>query len=264
MINILLIAFLAISCNDGVKIVEKFSLPIKEISGICFKDDVLHLVSDREDFIYMFDWSRRQSNQKLTKIDLKEISGQNYGGQWESIYCHKDGRLSLLQESTSLLITLNSNHNKIEKFLKLKTQSDKSFNKEWEKEENSKGEGLVYLPNKKYLVVKEKKPVQLILFDIEDKLEKVWRIEPSTKKRVKDISEIAFNGSKLFFVSDKSNLIGEISQFAGNDEHFIIKNIKELPEEIEKVEGLSFSKSGQTVIAIDSKSISDSNVFVID
>jgi len=264
MLKVLLIAFFATSCNAGIKIVERISLPIKEISGICFKDDILFLVSDREDFIYKFDWSKRSSSKELTKIDLKKISGKEYGGQWESIYCHSDGRLSLLQESTSVLITLNSAHTKIEKSIKLKTESEKEFNKTWQKEENSRGEGLVFLSNQKYLVIKEKKPVQLVLFDKDDNLEKVWRIEPSKKKRVKDISEIALNGDKLFFISDKSNVIGEISQFSANDEHFKIKNIQDLPDEIEKAEGLSYSKSGQTVIAIDSKSTTESNVFVID
>ncbi len=264
MIKFILIALISISCSDTLKIVEKYTLPIKEISGLCFKGDTLHLISDADDIIYTLDWSSRKTKLNLSKIDLKKISGKTYGGQWESIYCHADGRLSLLQEDSATLITLNALRSKIEKSVLLKTQSFKEFHKTWQKHENSKGEGLVFLPNKKYLVVKEKKPVQLLMFNKEDTLEKHWKIEPSKKKRVKDISELAFNGSKLFFISDKSNVIGEIFEFAANDDHFKIKNLKDLPEDIEKAEGLAFSSSGQTVIAIDSKSTSESNLFVVD
>lgn len=278
---------LSIGCSsdrDGLKTLESYTLPIMEISGMCWRKNgdgpqkEIVLVSDDTNKLYFFDWEKRRESSNVRELDVNQLKGVKaaYDGQWEAIACADSGKMFLLQESPARIVVINRELTEVLYEINLNTESPKFPKLKWPPGAKSAGEGLVLLKNGRFLVAKEKKPSRVVVFSPvtgvpsrpvrEYGVENFWKLSKIDKERLEDISELAEDSlGNLFLLSDKSQAIALISKdrMKGSDE-LNIKKYFSLPSDIKKPEGLLIDEAGRPIVGIDSKSLEGPNLFLLN
>lgn len=271
--------------KERLNIVESHTLAIKEISGMCWRDNFkeILIINDEEDIIYVFDWENRNTKKSLKKVRVNNLEGSNgvYGGQWESINCGNSGKAFMLQEDPSRIVIVNSELTQILGEIELSDATDIKAELMWNNDSNSKGEGLIFAKNGNILISKEKKPFRLVEFSplasskekgSERKLDKTlfakryWKFDNSASEKLKDVSSLSYGPDKtIYLLSDKSNAIAKVGKSLPSDSNIIkVKNIYGLPSDIKKAEALLFDPQGRPIVGIDSKKLNRPNLFMLE
>ncbi|MDP7319776.1 MAG: SdiA-regulated domain-containing protein [Bacteriovoracaceae bacterium] len=278
--------------QKSLTILERYPLQIDEISGMCWINNEekknLILVSDKDDFLYFVNWEDRKHTTQIKKLSIKDfqsIPPHLEMGQWESLYCHKH-LIYLVQESTAKILILNLKTYSFVRLLDLKMNPKLQDNIQWGVHLNSQAEGFLPLNTGNFIIAKEKKPAILIEFSnntnhifgltehfllgpnenfiAEHKTffpVKHWKIPLDTHF---DISEIFYEKSSLYLLSDKANQILQLSSslLTSEEEIAIIKR-HYLPKEIKKAEAILFDQDGNILIGVDEKGLQDFNLFLL-
>ena len=290
---LLITALISCSASNHQKLnlLESYSLPIREISGMCWMGNPdnskkqIALIGDHDNFVYLLDWENRSRGLNLKKVDLQKLTDEVLDGGWESIASDDTGRLFILQEEPSRIIVLNKELNKITHNIELVRWGDKK---------NSAAEGITLLKNGHILITKEKKPLRLVEFSsrgdralgynknlslensgsfpLNSKKKKLqfyskhyWQLKKSDKDKLRDVSGINIdNNNELYLLSDKNHVIAHLGNDLSIKSHSLeLKKIFALPSEFDKVEGMVIDSKKRAIIAIDKKDTDKKNVFLL-
>jgi uncharacterized protein YjiK len=180
---------------------------------------------------------------------------------------------------------------KSDTIIELKVPKSHAIHADWEKDTNSRGEGLVLLDNGHMLLLKEKNPVQLIEFGPSgesaggfkpgDAVEgsetfslpkngtefvplKVWDLGTKSQPHLSDASDLAIGpNGKLFALSDSAGRIVALENvLKPSEDKFKVKEAWILPKKVEKAEGLAFSAAFEPIVVSDISG-QDKNLFVL-
>lgn len=264
-------------------------IPLREVSGICFdrsrggKGSLL-AVGDRLAVAARLDLSRVDGDQlewQLTPIErLHGSQLPKKDPQVEAIAVDGAGRVLLLQESPPRAELVDLEAASVVASFTLDVPGDDAVADSWSHPEGSRGEGVILLQSGHLLVAKEKKPAALIEFGpkgarshgVPARLaatRKAWPISPghhhyvalavwqpdaSLRKICKDFSDLEIGpDGRLYALSDKSHTIARLGGLARGggavtvEASWAIRGLKGKPE------GLSFTREGEPVVALDTK-----------
>lgn len=269
-------------------------IPLNEVSALAWDGDDVLAIGDNSADLVRFRFSEK--NLKVVKVENVENSLKKAGIDekkpgFEALVADAQN-LYFLSEHASKIVVLKKEDLSFRSVIELKL-TDSSLEKDWNADDNSRGEGMVLLNNGHILVAKEKKPSALLEFAPNEKkpksffgknavsfldkfplpdghsiafhLVKSWTLDATTSKSVKDVSEleVSSNGD-LFFASAKSKLLGKVGvRLELGNEFFQPSKIWKLPKELKTLEGFVFQKDGTLIVATDTKKADLNNVFVL-
>ena len=303
MYKILLIIVL-ISCSKNnyqqLRVLESYSLPIREISGMSWRVDPknskkqIAIIGDHDNYVYLLDWESRKDGLDLKKIDLQKLSSEKLEGGWESIASDATGRLFLLQEEPSRIIVLNKELNKIIHNIELVITDHLKDSLQWGVKKNSAAEGITLLKNGHILITKEKKPFRLVeftnrknqalgynkklslenkgVFPLSSKSKKLklysnyfWKLKLDDEEKLKDVSGINIdNNNEVYLLSDKSHVISHLGDTLSVDKDTLeLKKVYALPDEFDKAEGMVIDLKKRAIIGVDKKATDKKNIFLL-
>lgn len=268
-------------------LLASFRIPIPEISGLGWfpaKAGTFLAVGDKELKVSFVTPTEKKVG--FRNLDLSGLfAARPSGSQFEGVASDASGRIFILEEAPGHVFVLSATGKEIERTIELHVPKEHALYEDWKADDNSRGEGLVLLKNGHLLVIKEKKPVTLMEFAPEGEKAAGYRagdavtgrdtfplpkanmrfvpIEtwPVKHKKAKDVSELAVGpDGALYFLSDKSQTILKVElPVAINDEEVSITKVWDLPQTIEKAEGLILDAK-TTWVAEDHKEDSE-NLF---
>lgn len=269
----------------------------RELSGLALRGSKNHpellLISDSGykvlSIAYNGGFSAKQYFYDLK--DLIDTPDKNGRSQWEAIAVDQD-HVFVLEENPGRVFVFNRDLTILEQTLILKVPKSSPVYTTWEKDPNSRGEGLVLLKNGHILIMKEKDPVQLIEFgpagnsssgfrpgdaagpgdkwppaagkNIDFVPLKVWDIGETSRDLLKDASELTTGpDGKLYALSDQAECIVAIENvLKKTEERFKIKQSWRLPTKITKPEGMIFDDKFAPLVTSDLSGI-DRNLFLL-
>lgn len=160
--------------------------------------------------------------------------------QWEGIAADEDGLVYVLEENPGHVFVFDVDGTR-PKLLRTITigKGEGEEGRAWEEDPNSRGEGLVLLPNGNILLAKEKSPRRLIELDPQGTPLRRWKLRDGND--LGDISDLATDGDRTFVLSDEGRRIARIETApttapVNRDLNLVDK--LSLPGTIEKPEGL--------------------------
>jgi hypothetical protein len=264
-------------------------IPLKEVSGICFdksrgRRGSLLAVGDRLAVAARLDLSTVEGDElewQLTPIE--RLHGSHLpkkNPQVEAIAVDGAGRVLLLQESPPRAELVDVTAARVVASFTLDVPGDDAVAESWSHPKGSRGEGVVLLPGGHLLVAKEKKPAALVEFGPEGARSRgvparqpatrtawpaqpghhryvalaIWEPDASLRTICKDFSDLEIGpDGRIYLLSDKSRSIARLGPLtrgggaASADASWTIRGLKGKPE------GLSFTREGQPVVALDTK-----------
>lgn len=278
-----------------LKEVESDTVPLEEVSGLLRWHDPSAprqqralAFSDRNYVVATFEASEKSGQrifqQKNLSSALKDF-GEQVGedSQWEAAASDGAGSVFLLNESLSVVNVFSPDLSRSTHRIDLSIPSSHTLFEAWEKEPNSRGEGIVLLKNGHVLIAKEKKPPALVEFgpagnrplgfDPNTRLGekesflfpataratyvplKVWFLTKESEKLMPDLSELTVGpDGSLYLLSDKTHSIARVQPTLGSDEDNVrLEDVWKLPSEIEQPEGLIFLDDFSPMVGIDAK-----------
>jgi len=229
-----------------------FDAPVAEVSGACFAGNRLVIVGDARPEVAWTPW--HDGPTEWTVTDISSLPGAPpESGQFEAVEHVRDDIVVVLCEEPALLIAVDIAAWEIVGHWRL-TVELKGLRKHWRKDDNSLGEGLIFGPDRVF-VIKEKDPPAIIEFGpaglpslgefvpgtwvpqesgVLTALE-WWRIDDYG-----DISDACVVDNELWVLSDQDRCFGRIGE----------KPTK-LPKALSKPEGLTLTPEGQWLVAVD-------------
>lgn len=275
-----------------VTIENSASLPLKEVSGLGVRtvggEPQYLAIGDSSWALLTFDIGPDGVPVNVKKNDLKSQFG---GGdsQWEAVAGDAAGNVFVMSEGDATISVLDASL-KLSHVIHLTVPPDSSLSPSWERDDNSRGEGMVLLSNGHILVAKEKGPSALMEFapkgshaegytpalqpkgtfatpsgtSSEFVVVKSWELKASAARLIGDISDLTIDAEgALVLLSDQSRAIARIERELSVDEEKIdVKEIWELPREVDKPEGLQLV-NGKPFVACDLSSSSATSFFAI-
>ena len=299
---LLIIAFISCSKNNyqDLKVLESYSLPIREISGMSWRVDPksskkqIAIIGDHDNYVYLLDWENRKNGLDLKKIDLQKLSREKLKAGWESIASDATGRLFLLQEEPSRIIVLNKELNKIIYNIELVITDRLKDSLQWGVKKNSAAEGITLLKNGHILITKEKKPFRLVEFahkhdqalgynknlslenggvfplnseknELQFYSKYFWKLKGDDEDKLKDVSGINIdNNNELYLLSDKSHVISHLGNtLSVKNSHLELKSIYALPSYFDKAEAMVIDSKKRAIIGVDKKATDKKNIFLL-
>ena len=230
-----------------------FDSPIAEVSGACFAGDRLVLIGDAKPQLAWAPWSPEGPG-AWTVIDVAKLPGApKRTGQFEAVE-HLEGQVVVvLCEAPALLIAVDLSGPTLVGSWQLEMDL-KPLRKAWEKDENSRGEGMFFGPERLF-VVKEKDPTAVIEFGLPGQLSLggfragTW-IPPESETLaalewweidgLADVSDACVVDGTIWLISDQDRCFGP----AGGE-------FRRLPKQIDKPEGLARTPEGTWLVAVD-------------
>jgi hypothetical protein len=281
-----------------INIIDSMTLDDVELSSVTIRslanDDEIEIlaVSDSSYKIQSVIFERKSLSKKNSFSDVDRLVGLNNKGnsQWEAVAADKQ-RVFMLAEGSSHVSVFDSDMKILEGTIELKiSKTDKIF-ADWDKDTNSRGEGLVLLDNGHMLLLKEKNPVQLIEFgpqgdaaggfkpgDGVDSKEtfpfnkmvtqfvplKHWDLGTHSQAQLSDGSDLGIGpNGKLYVLSDHSRRIVAIENvLKPTEDKFKVKQSWILPKKVEKAEGLAFTIKFEPIVVSDIAN-KDKNLFIL-
>lgn len=206
--------------------------------------------------------------------------------QWEAVAVDGTGRVFALRENPGSILVFDARLAELEAEISLHVSGGR-----WA-DENSRGEGLVLLKNGHVLVLKEKDPLAIVEFGLEEDAAggyrpgsavamgdayplprhgrrrfvalKEWEIGKSSSDLARDGSELAVGpDGRLYLLSDQSRTLSLLeADLRPDEDRFKFDVTWRLPKGLDKPEGLAILPDGRPVVAVDGREGSDA-VFVL-
>jgi len=275
-----------------VTVENSASLGLNEVSGLGVRT-----VSGKPQYLAIGDSSTTLltfnigSDGKPTSIkrnDLKSIFGAGES-QWEAVAGDSSGKVFLENESQGTVSILDADL-KLKHVITLTLPDDSPLKRSWDRDENSRGEGMLLLSNGHILIAKEKGPSAIIEFapkgqdakgyapgqqlkgafkvpsgDASEFIAvKSWELKSSAINLIGDISDLTVDADGTIIVlSDQSRAIARIEKELSLDEDKIdVKQMWDLPKEVDKPEGIQLV-DGKPFVACDLRKNDDISFFSI-
>lgn len=255
-----------------LKIIDSFDLPIAEASGLCtaFLDGVEHLVAVG-DADTRLAWTPLVDDlptewELLDLADWDELPSDL--GQFEAVAAAGQGRVLVLGEEPSLLVLVDLATRACLGWWRLRILDEQDFAELWNRDENSRGEGLIPLADGHVLIVKEKRPVLAVECGFGGRRSEAlqadreaWQPPEGNEIPVmhwsrvtdapSDISDCACpDGSTLVALSDQDQCLVILEH---DDESYRAGEPIPLDKKIEKPEGLAVTATGAWFVAMDTR-----------
>ena len=279
-----------------LEVIESHHFNIPEISGMCWRRDPhskqrqLVIVGDKTHSLYVVNWDDRQ-NGKIEEFPLAELvpDFRKAGSQWESVVADESGRVFILQENPARVFVTSPDLKSIERVIRLEIPKKGFERVAWNKDLNSRGEGLILLKNGNILVVKEKKPLKVLEFSADGASAEGYRPELAMEwagvfplpgeetstytarafwalsSRMVDSSGINLDPrGRPYLLGDKESVIRRISGAFTPEVREIDLGVSwKLPAVAVKPEGMVIDEQMRPVIGLDQKKPSGMNLFVL-
>jgi uncharacterized protein YjiK len=265
-------------------------IPLREVSGLAIRtrgavQEIL-AIGDH-DFELAVGKLKGGAVAKFDVVDLGKALRDAHietqeASQWEGIKCDASGRMFVLEENPGHIFVFNSAGEKLLINIELDFHTDDSdlaeLQKDWEMDPNSRGEGLAFLENGHFLVLKEKKPRRLIEFGPRgeasvglrplkigkkfpfpaDKSARMvplaaWKFSHESEPDFPDLSDLDVdNKGGLWVLTDEGRAIGMVTG-KDIDERLGIGSITKLSDkrDLEKPEGLILLGPAAALVACD-------------
>jgi hypothetical protein len=254
-----------------LKIIDSYDSPIAEASGLCTAvlggAECLVVVGDADNTIA---WTPLVDDapSEWSELDLSGLDGVPEDlGQFEAVADAGAGRLLILGEEPALVVLVDPIAGECVGWWRITMAESPDFADLWDREENSRGEGLIPLAAGHVLVIKEKSPV--VAIDCGAGGRRSWDDEPddapweapdghelpvahwsNVENAPRDLSDCVRVEGRLVALSDRDSCLVEL---AHDDESFAAGEPVALDKKIEKPEGLAVSTSGAWFVAMDSR-----------
>jgi hypothetical protein len=270
---------------------QVLDVPLREVSGICLRRDrggrmSLMAVGDCGAHVAWVEMTADgdvpEDDEAWETTDISRLQGSELpedDPQLEAICADGAGRVLLLQETPPRAEVVDLDASRVHAKITLDIEGDSELALSWADEDGSHGEGAVLMANGRLLVAKEKHPSALIEFGPKGADSQgfasaramdegaawpikpgkhrfvalaVWYPDDALRKACPDFSdlEIAPDGG-LYLLSDKSATIVRLDDLpAGGGDATPAARWK-LDDVDGKPEGLTFSASGQAIVALD-------------
>lgn len=254
-----------------LKIEETFDLPIAEASGLCTS-----MISGAECLVAIGDadtsvcWSPLVDGRptQWEVLDVAGIAGLPEDlGQFEAVADAGTGRLLIMGEEPALLVLIDPVEQRNLGWWHLTTAEKPDFARLWDKDPNSRGEGMLLLGDGHVLVLKEKRPVMMIEYGLGGRTswDRVipagsWREPPGSTLPVvhwsevdgapSDVSDCAWFDGRLIALSDRDCCLVVLT---ASQESYVAGEPIALDKDIEKPEGLTVTSSGEWFVAMDKR-----------
>jgi hypothetical protein len=282
----------AIVKGTKVDVVATAALPIAEVSGLGRRrlgsKTQYIAVGDAEPVLVTFD-VRDGFPSNVRRQDLSAVVGRA-PTQWEAVAGDATGSVFVLAESSDQIMVIDPKLEKVTHTIELSVPKDHALAKDWKRDANSRGEGMLLLSNGHILVVKEKDPVALVEFApggepaegyraelaLGDRAFPLprgaastmvathhWLLKDSDQASVTDVSDLAIeDDGRVLMLTDQGRGIVRVERSLRADEDKIdLKSVYRLPSSVDKPEGLVMA-AGTPVVATDAKSPGET-LFVI-
>lgn len=260
---------------------ESTSLPLNEISGlgvrtVAGKPQYL-AVGDSSKVLLTFGLDESGRPTEVKKNDLKPMFPGGGDSQWEAVAGDGAGNVFIMSEGEAAISVLGPDLT-LRHIIHLEVPEDSPLFTTWDRDENSRGEGMVLLGNGHILVAKEKGPSAIMelapageaaqgyapglglqgAFKIprgetsDYVVVKSWELKAVAARFIGDISDLTIGSDgSLVVLSDQSRSIARIERELSVEEDRIdLKQVWDLPREVDKPEGLQLV-DGAPIVACD-------------
>jgi uncharacterized protein YjiK len=267
-----------------------YTLPMRELSGLATRATEgggveLLTIGDAADTIGIVRLPEHEGGPvAFEHADLRGLRRAEGAPQWEAIMTDQIGQVAVLQERPGGVAFLSPRLDRLLGTLRFDiTERDVPG---WERDENSRGEGLLLLANGHFLLVKEKRPPLLIEVGpagepaggVDVDLLKdstltvpddgttfsplaVWRFDESI---LADVSDIAVSSSgRLYVLSDEERAIAEVELPLLPGAALVLSRTWKLPKRITKPEGLVVL-DGEIPVVVSDAGKNEENLFVLE
>ena len=221
---------------------------------------------------------------------LKDADAEK-SSEWEAADSDTTGRVFMLQESPGRIYVADRDLKHIECVIELTLDEDQRRELNWDADSNARAEGLVLLRNGHVLIAKEKEPPLFLEFGargedaqgvqpdllfgsigefplpqeqkVSFELLKTWSLDKGSG--ITDISDMAAApNAGLYLLSDESRCIARAETNLSHEEtQLSVREMWELPEELEQPEGLVIRDGMVPLVAIDRDEQAE-NLFVME
>ena len=271
-----------------LRVQRVLDVPLREVSGICLRRDrggrmSLMAVGDRGTHVAWVDlpagddWSDEWRTADVSRLQGSELPKDD--PQLEAICADGAGHVLLLQETPARAELVDLEGSCVIASITLDIEGDSELAESWCDEDCSHGEGAVLLRGGHLLVAKEKHPAALVEFGARGARSQgfargsalaagaawpikrgehafvalaVWYPDKALRKACPDFSDLEIGpDGRLYLLSDKSAAIARLEDLAPGDGDAMLAACWELADVGGKPEGLTFSATGQAIIALD-------------
>ncbi len=253
-----------------LKILDRFDSPVREASGLCCFDldgaEQLAVVGDRDSVLAWAPITPDGPGQWRT-LALTELPGAPADvGQLEAVAAAGDGRVVVLGEEPALLVLVDVAGSVIEGWWHISTAESPDFAQLWDRDDNSRGEGLQLLPDGHALVIKEKDPVVIVEVGPDATRASLdWQSMPATwdapaghslrpvhwldiDSAPGDLSDCEVVDGVLYAISDQDRCLVQLRH---DQESLVVGESWKLDEKVEKPEGLAVTAGREWYVAMD-------------
>ncbi len=263
-------------------------VPLREVSGICLRrarsgQMSLLAVGDCGATVAWINLpADGASSAEWQTADVSRLPGSRLpedDPQLEAICSDGTGRVLLLQETPARAELVDVDAARVIASISLEIHGDTELARSWCDPDCSHGEGAVLLRGGHLLIAKEKHPAALIEFGPKEARSQgfargdaladgaawpikqgehrfvalaVWQPDKALRKACSDFSDLEIGpDGRLYVLSDKSAAIARLEDLAPSGGDATLAAFWKLDDVGGKPEGLSFSATGQAVIALD-------------
>lgn len=275
----------AADLSEGKVAVEaSASLGLNEVSGLGVRTvsgkAQYMAIGDSSKTLLTFDVGADGKPAGIKKNDLKSVfPGGGDESQWEAVAGDSAGNVLVMSEGDATISVMDKDF-KLKHVISLTVPSESPLYQSWNRDENSRGEGMLLLSNGHIIVAKEKGPSAIMEFAPKGEsaagytpalalkgafkypsgtasefvVVKSWELKATVARLIGDISDLTIDADgSILLLSDQSRAIARIERELGVDEDKIdLKAIWDLPREVDKPEGLQLI-NGKPFVACDLK-----------
>lgn len=267
-----------------LRVTKTIAVGVLEVSGMGWRwvqgRRQILVIGDRTCHLAVAPW---EDELTFSLHDLRALlpGGEQEDSQWEAVAGDASGAIFVLQENPGAVWIFAPALDRLLHTIRLVIPEESPLAADWNREPNSRGEGLVLLRNGHLLLLKEKKPPMLIEFgprgaaaegyergaavreeatfpvppgqESEFVPLKAWRLSASDQELVGDLSDLATDPQgTLYALADQERLLVRLESSLSPDEKTCsVKQTWGLPPTIDKPEGLVITPAGEPFVARD-------------
>lgn len=282
--------------GQTLSVEARYRIPIPEVSGLAQvpRDSPgidVYAVGDSSYRIGRVVLDAPSDSARIDTIDATQLFGGNNTApsQWEAAATDGRGRLCVLAEVSSHVSCFAEDLQTLSASFTLDPSNLKNLKKLWNKDPNSRGEGMILMKQGHLLLLKEKKPSLLVEFGpagespigygpdtflapgeefvrpTQNRLValKAWAFSKHLAALAKDASDLAVGpNGRLYMLSDQSAIVIRLEGRLKPEQAEVHASAAwKLPAEIVKPEGLVIDKEMHPWVAVDHKEEDQPNLF---